>query len=792
MENNYTEKMNNVENAVSVFPTNAEPHAPKAAYCEAPVEGANADILNGAATLNVFDCDYAIKIDYIHAFTEDSTAAKVEVVDYFGKVLNCANIEKTADADVWQVSFAFEKHPTGYFTVRVNGEVVDFYVVVPALKDRWVKDSPFAMDTALMHLLQGKDPALYGHYSAAMRMVGVNWVRERLQWKDYQIEKNEDGSFTYDEDYLNDVKAKLDVIKGAGLNVLMTYSTGPKWAVANARSLPGSEISKGDRPNTLATYDTQLAIYEGTKRIVEKLDKQMDVIELINEPDHPAFRDLAEHYAGWFKSAALGIIDSEAENVKISITGLCANPNGYAFIPIMMASDVMKYCTVYNYHTHIYNHDFSNPDMVPDFGNNPVARELFALRELYGIKYPSWISESGMKIPQTLPTEEQKAIQTPYAVTGAVQALSFGNNKYFWFVVAPYSEEGGDFSTFSGQNKPYPVIAVYAVMSNVLGEAKYMGELKDLPSDNARGYLFNTGKGIVSTVWMATGKASYKVAPDAKVIDMMGQEITPVNGEIEISVNPVYITYTSAPADYFVKTFEAPKPMENPAMSGADYVIITPEFEGFTFSRDTKNIGHCIADGTVIKVRVVNHGNEAVSGKVDVTIPEFTVTGLDQEITVQPHSEEFITISLNKTGESDVADIVKFTGVFNGQACSPTAVSVYSGEQQPDRKISRSGWNISFGTKMNDASNVLKSVKVTMNNFKGDQSNIIMVVDAKKFENFTYDKETSLLDMDFSSLSDGKHVAYAGFTTPGGDVRVLSLVIRYDKNTDTVTFANKY
>jgi hypothetical protein len=396
-----------------------------------------------------------------------------------------------------------------------------------------------------------------------------------------------------------------------------------------------------------------------------------------------------------------------------------------------------------------------------------------------------------MKIPQTIPTEEQKAIQAPYAVTGAVQALSFGNHKYFWFVVAPYSEEGGDFSTFSGENKPYPVVAVYAVMSNVLGEAKYIGELKDLPCDNARGYLFNTGKGIVSAVWMNTGKASYKVSPDVKVIDMMGQEITPVNGEIELSINPVYITYASAPADYFKKVFKAPNPIESPVLGGADYVLITPEFEGFTFSRDTKNIGHCISDGTVIRVRVVNHGSVAVSGKVDVTIPEFTVTGLDREITVEPHSEGFITISLNKTGEADVADIVKFTGIFNGQACSPTAVSVYSGEQ-PDRKISRGGWNISFGTKLSNASNVLKSVNVTMNNFKGDQSDIKMVVDSEKFSSFTYNSETSLLDMDFSSLSDGKHVAYVGFTSRGGDLRVLSLVIRYDKNTDTVTFANKY
>jgi len=794
MENNYTQKINNVdgvESTVSVFPTNAAPYAPKTAYWQAPDASANADILNGAAAINVFDCDYAVKIDYVHEFTEDNSAAKIEVVDYFGKRLSCADIKKTTKEDNWHVSFVFKKHPTGYFTVRVDGKIVNFYVVTPSMKDRTVTDSPFAMDTALTFLLRGKDPALFGHYSAAMRLLGVKWVRERLQWKDYQIAKNEDGSFEYDEEYLLNVKNKINVIKDAGLNVLMTYSTGPKWAVANARELPGSEISKGDRPNTLATYDTQLAIYDATKRIAEKMDKQIDIIELINEPDHPAFRDLPEHYTSWFKSAALAVVDSGAENIKISMTGLCANPNDYAFVPIMLAGDVMKYCAVFNHHTHIYSHDFSQKDFVPDYGNNGVAREFCALRELYGIRHASWISESGMKIPQMLPTEEQKAIQAPYALTGAVQALSFGNDKYFWFVVAPYSEEGGDFSTFSGDNKPYPVIAVYSVMTSVLGKAEYIGEMKGLPSDNARGYLLKTGNGkeTVAVMWMKCGKATYAVDPSVKVIDMMGQEIEHENGEIELSRNPVYVILEDAPEDYYKESIKAHAPIENPALDKADYVLITPEFEGFTFSKDTKDFGHEIKDGMGIKVRVVNHSDSAVTGKVNVTIPTFTVSGLDREITVEPHSEGFIPLTIHKNGEDDVADIITFMGEFNGKACTPCAASVYSGEQ-PDRKISRGGWNISFEKTLDNAAEILKSVRVNVYNFKGDESDVVMVVDGEEFDSFTFTKD-GILDMDLSSLSDGKHKLSIGFKSRGGDLRLIPLNVRYNKVANTVVFANK-
>lgn len=794
MDNNYTQKIKGIKCSVSVSPTSLEPHAPITSYCQTPdaESNANAKILDGAAAVNVFDSDYAVKIDYVHEFSDENNSAKIAVVDYFGKTIAEANVDKTNDTNNVQVILTLEKHPTGYFTVRANDEIKDFYVVTPSLKDRTVEDSPFAMDTALTFLLRGKDEALFGRYSAAMRLLGVKWVRERLQWKDYQIAKNEDGSFEYDEEYLDNVKNKINVIKDAGLNVLMTYSTGPKWAVTNAReNLPGSEISKGDRPNTLATYDTQLAIYDATKRIAERMDKQIDVIELINEPDHPAFRDLPEHYTSWFKSAALAVSDSNAENIKISMTGLCANPNDYGFVPIMLAGNVMKYCAVFNYHTHIYSHDFSQTDYVPDYGKNHVAREFPALCELYGIRHPSWISESGMKIPQMLPTEEQKAIQAPYALTGAVQALSFGNDKYFWFVVAPYSEEGGDFSTFSGENKPYPVVAVYAVMTSVLGEAKYIGELKNLPSDDARGYLFKTGNGseTVAVVWMKRGQATYAVDPALKVLDMMGQPIEHENGKIELTKNPVYLILDGEPADYYKHSLKAHAALENPTFSDADYVLITPEFEGFTFSKNDKIFGHEIKDSMGINVRVVNHGETAVTGKVNVTIPAFTVSGLEEEITVEPHSEGYIPLTIHKSGEEDVADIITFTGVFNGKACTPCAASVYTGDQ-PNRKISRGGWNISFEQTLDNAAERLKSVTVCVNNFKGDESDVAMVADGEEFKSFTFSKD-AVLDMDLSSLSDGVHRLSIGFKSRGGDLRLIPLNVRYDKAADTVVFANK-
>ena len=788
---------------VTVAKTDVEAYAPQTSYAEVISEAnnASAELINGAAEVNVLDSDYAIKVDYVHEFIGDQSAVKVDVVDYFGKVIASAGAEKTEGSEKCEISFVFAKHPTGYFTVRVNGEIVHFYVVTPSFKKRTVDDSPFAMDAAFTELLyRGGNQIYLQAYGAAMRLCGVNWIRERFQWHDYQP-GNDNEVYTYDNEYMAKVKERFKVLDSTGLKMLMIMSTAPDWARERALSVPNSEINPlGKRANTLGTYDSQLAVYDAAKNVARELCDYIDIIELINEPDHPAFRDLAEYYAGWFKSAALGVIDAKTD-MKISMTGLCANPNNYEFIPILLEHDVIKYCSIFNYHTHIYEFDFNNTDFVPDYGSNIVAREYATLRDLYNIDKPMWISESGLKIPSTVPSEEQKIIQTPYIVTGAVQAISLGNDKYFWFVAAPYEEQGGDFSSFSLSNKPYPTVAAYSVMTNILGEGKYIGELKNLPSDEARGYLFKTGNGeeTVAVVWMTSGTEPYTVPAGAKVTNMMGQEVV-FDGKIELSINPIYITYQGVPADYYKHGVELHKEIKLPILDESDYVIITPEFESFNFSQSDQLNGHVIETGSVIKVRVVNHSDKVVTGKIDVTIPEFTVEGLDREITVQPHAQDFITLTLTKNGERDADDLVTFTGVFNGKECTPAVVSVYSGELK-SRKISRHNWNVEFNKTLTDASSLLSSVTVEIGNFIPESGKVIIMIDGEEFKDFTYGEtkvpvEDSadyryVLDMNLASLSDGKHIVSVGFKSHGGDMRVLPLVVRYDKTANTVVFANK-
>lgn len=765
----------------------------------------NAELLKAAAKINVFDASYPIHINYVHFF-EETGRGNYTITDYQGNVIYRKYFTGEAN-DIRQVEIGIKNHPTGYFILQA-GDYVEYYTVVPPLETRTTTDSPFVIDGAFTQLIRNVDRI--ESYAATFRMLGVTWTRERMSWASYQKERVYDEAtgkyvYTYSDAYMELMKKYLAPIKDAGLNVLLAFSTGPTWAKELGMNIhPDSQVTSG---NYLGTYDTQLAIYEATKKAAAELDGYVDIIELMNEPDH-TFRDIAEHYAGWFKAAALGVIDSGSD-MAISLSGLCQPTNWRDFLALILNSDVMDYSSIFNFHSHA---DLPSDTSVTDYGNSINMRTFPQVMELYGNTKPVWISESGMKLPSETPTDEHKQKQAPYIVTSAVQSLSYGVDKYFWFVGAPYLEAGGDYGSFSPNDRAYPVMAAYAVMTDVLGEGKYIGELKDLP-ENGRGYLIDTGDRIVAVVWRTKGTSAYIFNADAPVLvtSMMGeQKLRTPNDKgqiaINISTDPVYITYSKAPEDYYAHSYEEPDEIVQPTVDFGDRIVLTPEFDGFIFDTATKDGGHYIADGSIINVRVVNHNDVAVTGKISVTIPGFEISGLDTEVTVQPHEEEFVTLMLKKSGEELYDDHVLFTGKFwdatkteaEGVACSPTAANVHA----TDKKIARNIYftlsgNISGGKKVE--ASALKDATIYVDRFMPNSS-VKVLINGEEFTNYTFVEAPAdssgveldaglamILTMDLSSLEAGKYAITVASITEGGDVQVLHLYLRYDGETAKFT-----
>ena len=771
--------------------------APIVTYAADVSKDENVAILKEAAEMNVFDESYPVHIKYVHFF-EDDGRGSYTITDHSGKVIKRKYFEGTKN-EIRSIEITIENHPTGYFKLQA-GDYVEYYLVLPAFADRTVTDSPFAMDSALTQRVANLDRI--ASYSAIYRMMGITWVRERMAWGSYQEDYDKTtGVYTYDEEYAGKIKDRLTVIKNTGLNVLLTFSSAAQWAKDLAKAVPGSQVTDG---NTLGTYGTQLAAYDALKRVSKTLDGVVDIMELMNEPDH-TFRDIAEHYSGWFKAAALGVIDSGSD-MAISIAGMCQPTNWKDFFGLTMSSDLMKYSSIYNFHSH---KDLPPDTSVPDYGGAVTMKNFPQALSLLGITQPIWISESGMKMPSEIPTDTHLSKQAPYIISSAVQALSYGVDKYFWFLGTRYTEAGGDYGSFSANDRAYPTMAAYAVMTKMLGEGKYIGELHDLP-DGVRGYLFNTGERVVAVVWKTTGTKAYTFNAEAPVIvtSMMGEQkfYEPKKDKgtitLNIGVEPVYITYSIPPEEYYAHSYSEPDEIVQPTLGFGDRIVITPEFEGYIFSESEKYNGHQIKDGSVINVRVVNHNEVAVTGKISVEIPGFEITGIDKEVTVQPHSEEFIKLTLSYVGPEIFDDHLTFTGTFweagkteaEGVACSPTSVSVYSTESIVDRRVyfTLSG-NLSLGNQLDPKT--LKDVLVYIDGFVMDIHSVKVNVNDKELDSTKIKLEEApgepahsvgksmILTMDLSDLAPGKYMVYIGVISDGGDIQVQGFQVRYDGET---------
>lgn len=758
----------------------------------------NASILEEAAKMNVFDASYPIQIDYVHFF-EETGRGNYTITDYEGNVIY-RRYFTGEENDIRKIQIGIKDHPTGYFKLQA-GDYVEYYLVLPSLDSRTVVDSPFAMDVAVSQRVGNLERIK--SFAAVYRMMGITWVRERLAWASYQTDRvynKETGEYeyTYNESYLQKQKERYQLLKDAGLNVLLTFSTGAQWAKDLAINYhPNSQVTSG---NYLGTYGTQLAIYEATNKIASELDGVIDIIELMNEPDH-TFRDIAEHYSGWFKAAALGVIDSGSD-MSISISGMCQPVAWRDFFQLMFGSDVMEYSSIYNFHSHA---DLPSDASIPDYGSAITMRNFPQALALNGVTAPVWISESGMKLPSETPTDEHKEKQAPYIVTSAVQALSYGIDKYFWFLGAYYLEAGGDYGSFSKNDRAYPVIASYAIATKVLGQGKYIGELKDLP-ENVRGYLFNTGERIVAVVWRTKGQSAYTFEADAPVLvtSMMGeQRLREPNAKGTISVNvstdPIYITYTNPPTDYYAHSYDEPDEIVQPTVDFGDRVVITPEFPDFIFDTATKDGGHYIADGSIINVRVVNHNDVDVCGKVYVTIPGFTIEGLDTVVEVKAHDEAYIQLTLRKTGTELYDDHVTFTGKFweagkteaDGVETTPTAINVHATETKISRRVYYTlAGNLQEGKNVNPA--ILAATTVYVEGVM-EGCTVKILINEEEFTNFTYTESVDApsteygkamtLTMDLSDLAPGKYMIYIGIYTPGGDLSVQGINVRYDGET---------
>ncbi len=718
---------------------------------DAEIKGEDSELLLSAAKVDVFDCRYPISVQINHLFKEAGEVG-YSVTDYFGNKL-CEGKLSGKAGELISLTRGLKGHPTGYFTVNVGDKVYP-YVVTPSFENRTLEDSPFAMDFASTYLVKNVDNV--EALASAARLAGVTWVRERAQWASFEKQK---GVYTF-----SGVEAHFRAIDKTGLKILAMLEAAPTWAVSDLNST-----------NRAGGYlNNQLSIYEMTKAMAAYYKGIVDAWELANEPDGGR-SETAEQYAAWFKAAALGVAAGDP-NVIISHAGMCVPDSHHTYVDLALANGIMNYSQIFNYHSHTPQ---ASNWHTPKF-TNFLPTQMNSATTLYEtLSKPTWVTEAGMKIMTTVPTQKHLLNQARYTVTSTAQSLSLGNEKHFWFVLSPYVEAGGDFGTFSSSLEPYPSLAAEAVMTDILGEARYLGDIPGIQNYSyASGLLFHTGSRMVAVLWTFDPglKYTYTFASDLPVIvtDMMGNQtlIEPENGKISVqySGDPIYITFNTPITDLYAQKAVAAE-IEPLTFTPSDRIIMTPEFEGYDINdTDTKKYGHVLKDGMTVKVRIGNYNDFAITGSVSAEIPGYEVKGTDQVVTVQPFTEEFITLTLKKTGDDSLRDFVTFLGSF-GEYSSYTVAQVRSENKVTEQSVTF--FSAKDGREYQASR--LATVDARVKNVEGTP---VVYVDGQPYDKFVMKDGT--IKVTLEGIPAGKHIITAAIRTPGGDYVAGSITLRFD------------
>jgi hypothetical protein len=588
------------------------------------------------------------------------------VEDYNGNVAMENSL--TLSANVPSYTFPLTGLERGHYTITAEADQSGLpakeylSVVMNTSERRSIADSPFAMDVAGGSLIPAGEA---GQYARAVRLTGVDYVRERMHWNSVST-----GSGVYDF-------SKYDPYNQAyadnGIRVLELNHIAPAWSKDTGKNLPRNLLDA----------------YHLAKASVQHFGTQSDW-EFWNEPDiqYTAEGETADQYAAFLKATTIAARDSGVPT-SVALGGIAYPPGGY--VELLMQNDVAAYMDAYNYHAHRNdNESVLVPDVPPSFAAHTELIQGYNLGEK-----PAYVTEAGMSLKfadatQTL-AANQLRMQARYLAASTIQSVASGVDKHFWFVFPYYLENGMSWGSFSARGTPYPAINAQAAMTHALGEARYMGQLSGLPQ-GIKSYVFRDGTDSVAAYW-SEAETPFTLAAgntQALLTDIMGveQELASTSGSYALSSGPDvhYLRITGDFPGLTAPVYGPPVP-HAPELTPAERVVLTQKYpEAAAAKAKAKGYQLDTAEQTEVQVEVHNFNGTSMSGTVTGTVyGGWSLAVPTQQVTVAPYSKSVLTFVL--TGSSQVAADVKapvtFQGSFGGELTSKSVTLIASTENPP-------------------------------------------------------------------------------------------------------------
>lgn len=637
--------------------------------------------------------------------------------------------------------------PLGHYIIEADipgftTTLTEYAAVVVAEAERQpVEDSPFAIDAASSWYV---NPIFNkGDYAKVMALTGTQWLRDRYGWS--VVQPTRETSLAPASSAWTSQNVAIDSLSAEGLKLLHILMDSPTWA----RRKIGTEATT-DR----LAYDLR-DIYTYAKASAEKYGSKVAAWEIWNEEEAylTGNDESADQYAAFMKAAAIGFktanLANEADKPYVSMGGFIRDLTpryNYGIYQVMaLENDILPYSDIYNYHGHQIGYQPDNR-LTPFLGEFTTMH--LAQRDRYDIQNtPGWTTESGLGVKvkngQEM-TAVQMADQARFLVTSAVEDLSLGADKHFFFMGAPLQEESVNWGMFSWTMKPRSSYSAQSALTEALGEGKYRGKVKNLPQ-GAKGYVFRDGEDTVLVLWSAEPAtvALDLGYPEGLLTDLMGRKQTIPSGSgaftLPLSYNPVYLRVNGdIPAAIYDAVNRVERPLVKKSLTAAQKVVLAQNFSHEARKNAKVNNAYTLKLGQVnaVDLDVYNFGDTEMSGSIGGTVEAGSGFAISppQSISLLPGEKKTLTFHLSYDGVSEInnkSSRLMFQGSFGDETTSKTVSNI-----RLEEAIDSMGWINGSGDKVIDLTiknpmttdAVLQKVEWTLNGESGSSEGLALQV----------------------------------------------------------------
>jgi hypothetical protein len=326
------------------------------------------------------------------------------------------------------------------------GKLLDWTsaAVVARLRAPTPLDSPIGVDTAMAWFAHD-DPPNQRRFANLAALAGVNWLRDRLRWREIEPEP---GRFAERTSY----DTAASIARAQGLRVLQVFHDTPPWA---QEGRPGGEFATDLRH-----------VFRFGRALGRRFAGRVQAWEPWNEANVATFGGhTVDQMCSWQKAAWFGFKTGDPTalvgwNVTTTVPTRQQTEG-------LMLNETWPYYDTYNIHSYAWAHDF---DTLWE-----AAREACAGR-------PMWVTECdrGQKHLQNPPwcelSRRDERLKAEYLPQEYAQSLFAGARVHFHFVLGNYYEANGvQFGLLRKDFTPRPAYAALAALGRLLAGARCLG-----------------------------------------------------------------------------------------------------------------------------------------------------------------------------------------------------------------------------------------------------------------------------------------------------------------------------